>query len=300
MAHIATGAEAGNSYELASLGNMAYENVVANAHTGDKTVVATMDDGQNGQVYFYFGDKQATGNAIDKAGLTGGHSVGLHGQRARTWPTTTTEAPLARLAATIKSTFSLVDLGDVSGKTGAQIDAASETAGVTSFLRPEDGAWDTINPNRFYFVTTNAFNAPSQLWAVDFNDASQSGCRRYHQAAAQRHRRSADVRQHHRRCARQDRPAEDVGNNAHLGKLWQYDPATDALTQIAQHDPARFLDGRQHNFLTQDEEASGVIDVSTSSAMPARTSIWITQVHCTVGGETVEGGQLMLIHQYHA
>jgi len=56
---------------------MAYENLLANPHTGDKTVVAVTDDGQNGQVYFYYGDKQSTGSAIDKAGLTGGHLFGI-------------------------------------------------------------------------------------------------------------------------------------------------------------------------------------------------------------------------------
>jgi len=56
---------------------MAYENLVANSHT-DRTVVAMMDDGQNGQVYFYAGDRQATGNAIEQAGLTGGHLFGIH------------------------------------------------------------------------------------------------------------------------------------------------------------------------------------------------------------------------------
>jgi hypothetical protein len=70
FAHIATGAQAGNSYELAWLGNLSFENVVANAHTGDKTVVAVTDDGDNGQVYFYAGEKKATGSAIDMAGLT--------------------------------------------------------------------------------------------------------------------------------------------------------------------------------------------------------------------------------------
>jgi len=65
---------------------------------------------------------------------------------------------------------------------------------------------------------------------------------------------------------------EDVGNNAHLGRVWQYDPATDALTQLAQHDASRFVTGGA-NFLTQDEEASGVIDVTHILAMPARTSI---------------------------
>ncbi len=171
MAHVAGGAQDGNSYELAWLGNMAYENVVANAHTGDKTVVAMMDDGQNGQVYFYAGDKKATGNAIEQAGLTGGHLFGIH---VTEFEGTNNNAPnsSAALGADEKSTFTMVDLGDVSGMTGAQIDAASEAAGVTSFLRPEDGAWDTLNPNRFYFVTTNAFNSVSQLWAADFTDAS--------------------------------------------------------------------------------------------------------------------------------
>ena len=78
FAHIASGAQAGNSYELAWLGNLSFENVVAHAHTGDRTVVAGLDDGQNGQVYFYAGDKKATGNAVEQAGLTGGNLFGIH------------------------------------------------------------------------------------------------------------------------------------------------------------------------------------------------------------------------------
>src|SRR5262245_7947507 len=44
FAHIVSGAENGNSYELPRLGNMDFENAVANPHTGDKTVVALDDD----------------------------------------------------------------------------------------------------------------------------------------------------------------------------------------------------------------------------------------------------------------
>jgi hypothetical protein len=46
FAHFVTGTEAGHSYELAWLGNMSYENQLANPHTGDKTVVALTDDGR--------------------------------------------------------------------------------------------------------------------------------------------------------------------------------------------------------------------------------------------------------------
>jgi len=54
---------------------------------------------------------------------------------------------------------------------------------------------------------------------------------------------------------------EDIGDQAALGKIWHYDPTSDALTQIAEHDPALFTPGSP-DFITQDEETSGVIDVS--------------------------------------
>ena len=57
---------------------------------------------------------------------------------------------------------------------------------------------------------------------------------------------------------------EDVGSQAHSGKIWMYDIATDELVQIAQHDPARFGDlGVPATApFNQDEESSGIIDVS--------------------------------------
>jgi hypothetical protein len=298
IAHIVGGAEDGNSYELAWLGNMAYENVVANAHTGNKTVVAMMDDGQNGQVYFYAGDKKATGNAIDQAGLTGGHLFGIHVSEFEGAANNNAPSSSAPLGTDEKSNFTMIDLGDVSGMTGAQIDAASEAAGVTTFLRPEDGAWDTLNPNRFYFVTTNAFNAPSQLWAVDFVDAKNPAAGGtikllLNGTEGQQMLDNITVDANGKVVL-----CEDVGNNAHLGKVWQYDPATDALSQLAQHDASRFVTGGA-NFLTQDEESSGVIDVSHILGNAGENVYLIdTQAHFAVAGEQVEGGQLQLIHQY--
>jgi RTX calcium-binding nonapeptide repeat (4 copies)/Bacterial protein of unknown function (DUF839) len=297
MAHVASGSEKGNSYELAWMGNMGFENLVANAHTGNKTVVGITDDGQNGQVYFYFGDKQATGNAIEKAGLTGGHLFGIHVDEFvgnnNNAPSSTTA-----LGADGQSSFSLIDLGDVSGKTGAEIDAASEAAGVTSFLRPEDGAWDTINPNRFYFVTTNAFNAPSQLWALDFNDAANpaaGGTIKLLLDGSEGQQMfdnlTVDSRGH-------VLMQEDVGNNAHLGKIWDYNPATDSLMQLAVHDSSRFQSGGAH-FLTQDEEASGIIDVSDILGNAGQDAyLMVTQAHYTNGvpPDLVEGGQLQLMY----
>jgi hypothetical protein len=175
FAHFVTGTEAGNSYELAWLGNMSYENQLANPHTGDKTVVALTDDSSPGQVFFYAGDKKAAApglDALDMAGLTGGTFYGLKVSELDTMADNNNESNGTTLGGDYQSAFTLESLGDVSGKTGAEIQTDSEAKEVTEFLRPEDGQWDTIDPDVFYFTTTNAFGQPSRLWAAEFNDAS--------------------------------------------------------------------------------------------------------------------------------
>ncbi len=98
---------------------------------------------------------------------------------------------------------------------------------------------------------------------------------------------------------------EDPGNADRVAKVWQYDPANASLTEIAHHDPARFdpnLNGpgmTGPNFITKDEESSGVIDVSKILGNAGEHAFLIdTQSHKEVGGALVEGGQLMVMHQY--
>ena len=94
---------------------------------------------------------------------------------------------------------------------------------------------------------------------------------------------------------------EDVGNNARLGKVWSLTPATGALVELAAHDPDRFLAGGSH-FLTQDEEASGVLDVTDLFKDVAGYDtkafhyfLLDTQAHYAITGEVYEGGQLQLM-----
>jgi hypothetical protein len=90
---------------------------------------------------------------------------------------------------------------------------------------------------------------------------------------------------------------EDIGNNAALGKIWQYDPATDQLTAIAQHDPSRYASGSS-NFVTQDEESSGVLDVTNILGSAGQNAYLLdAQAHNSVGSEIVEGGQLLVMYQ---
>ena len=260
-------------------------------------MIASTDDATPGQLYFYFGDKQATGTAMEKAGLIGGTLYGLKVDELDTLADLNNESNGTTLGGDFQSSITLVDLGDVSETDGATLQANSEAGEVTEFLRPEDGAWDTIDHNRFYFTTTNAFGAPSRLWAIDFVDRLEPQRRRHHQDAARRHRGPADARQHDRHQRRQGAAAKDVGNNAHIGKIWQYDPATDSMTLLAQHDPDRFVTGGA-NFITQDEESSGIIDVTDILGSAGQSAYLLdVQSHNNLGGELVQGGQLLVMYQ---
>ncbi len=160
FAHIVTGAEAGDSYELPALGRMSFENSLANAYSGAKTVVMCDDDSTPGEVYVYIGDKQATGNAVEKAGLTNGELFGISASFGDdTGP------------GALNGTFQLIaqgNAGDVTHTTGTELQAQSGP--LTQFGRPEDGAWDPSNPGRYYFITTGTPTQPTRLWAMDYYD----------------------------------------------------------------------------------------------------------------------------------
>jgi len=76
-ATIVDGNGAGTTYELARMGNMGFENVVANPFEQNATVVGLSDDETGGEIYIYVGSKQATGTEVDKAGLTNGLLYGV-------------------------------------------------------------------------------------------------------------------------------------------------------------------------------------------------------------------------------
>src|SRR5262249_38291564 len=106
---------------------------------------------------------------------------------------------------------------------------------------------------------------------------------------------------------------EDVGNAAHNGKVWEYDPASftgaansGTLRMIAKHDPARFGDIglAATSPFNVDEETSGLIDMSAILGVGPyllhdQAHYLIDATHNVQGfsnpDELVEGGQLMLL-----
>jgi hypothetical protein len=283
--HICTGTNAGTSYELPYLGKCSLENLVASPFAQDKTIVVGLDDTTPGQVYFYIGTKTNSGNEITKAGLTGGKVYGV--AVASLVAETNTSVPVAN------TTFSLIDLGQVQAITGASLNTMSNNMGVTTFLRPEDGAWDPSNPRDFYFLTTNGFTANSRLWKLRFNDITnpeQGGVITAVLDGTEGQKMMDNM------CFDNSGHIyiqEDVGNQAHNGKMWVYDINTDVLTVLAQHDPTRFITGGA-NFLTQDEEASGVFDAQ--AILGPGMFMFVDQAHYSVPSPVQEGGQILSLY----
>ncbi len=273
----------GTSWELPRLGKLSFENSVASAASGLKTVVVSMDDGTGGQVYVYVGNKTNVGAPHEKAGLTNGSLFGIK--------VTGVAAEDAATGIPGVAPFTLANLGNVENKTGAALDTESVAAGMTTFNRPEDGAWDPSSPNDFYFVTTASFTGSSRLWRLRFADVKSpelGGTVEMMLDGTEGQKMMDNItidKFGHIYIL------EDVGSQDHLGRVGRYDIVGDKLTFIAQHDPAKFAPGGAE-FLTRDEEASGVIDAS--DILGQGWFLVDVQAHyATNDVETVEGGQLL-------
>jgi len=277
---------AGNMWELPRLGKLAFENSVASPKPGDKTVVFGTDDGTGGQVYVYVGTKSTTGNAPEKAGLNNG---ALYGVRV---PNVLSE-PADGIPS---AAFELVSFGNVTGWTGAKLETESNTAQVTHFNRPEDAAWDPNSPNDLYFVTTNAFSAPSRLWRLRFIDAQNptlGGTIEMLLDGTEGFKMLDNLTVDHFGHVYLE---EDVGGNAYLGRILRYDIATDTVTPVLQADPALFDNTiASPTFQTIDEEASGIIDAA--DILGAGWFLTSFQSHkASADPELVEGGQLFAFY----
>lgn len=284
-------------FQLPSLGRASWENAVANPYLQDKTVVALTDDTTvNGQVYIYVGEKAMTGNAVQMAGLHGGklYAVKMDGNQSED----RTDSPFGSTS----NRFTLVDVTAAALGTGAALNTATVAAGATNFLRPEDSAWNPKNLNVLFFNTTDSVVGRSRTWELSFDDITQPQNGGSFRIAGDGNNgfKMVDNLTVDRKSGHPILQ-EDVGSDARLGKVWDLNPATGSLVELAAHDANRFLAGGT-GFLTQDEESSGIIDVTTLFKNTAgydtaanRYYLLVTQAHYPIPGELVEGGQLQLM-----
>lgn len=311
FAHVATGPEAGTSWNLPWTGLYAWENHVASPFPQDKTVVVGLDDSRRdftsegatepSEVYVWVGKKKKTGNAIERAGLGRdgllyGIRVGLPGAY---------DANEGTVASGER--FEMVGLSDQTANTTfAPLQSESAAKSITQFRRVEDGQFDPNKPNDFYFVTTDQFGASgtSRLWRLRFDDITRPerggkiellidgggvGSNVAWGTGEMFDNLTVDGQG---RVLLQ----EDVGNQAHLGKVWAYDIATGGVLEVARHNADLFLSSSPNYLGTQDEESSGIIDVSDIFGEGAY--LFDVQVHRNISAtdpELVELGQLGLL-----
>lgn len=342
FAHVLTGPDQGKTYELPHLGKMSFENAVASPYRQAKTIVMLNDDsgrdtdvttanvcrtaGQPdcveppSELYVYVGTKQKAGNDVERAGLAGGRLYGVRVEakgRIVAGESKDIVFGMPGVPAITSARFALADLGDVSGKTGAQIQDDAITRQVTQFIRVEDGAWDP-RPGKerdYYFVTTGRISAspdtwrPSRLWRLRFDDLTQPEkggtiemllTNRFYDGAG---------------TTPNDDPAyqmldnitidelgrivlqEDVGGTDRLARIYVYGIDSGKLVQVAVHN-AKFFGGNattNPSFLTNDAESSGVVDAS--AILGSGWFLMTVQAHRTSSAaELVQGGQLLALY----
>jgi hypothetical protein len=250
------------------------------------------------ELYVYVGTKTNHGNEIERAGLTNG---ALYGMKVAVNGTAITEESnadgLGSGGVYVGSgTFSLHNLGDVSNKTGIQLQDDSIAAGIFRMQRVEDGVWDPrrSRKNDFYFVTTASFSTNSRLWRLRFNDIEHpenGGTIEILLKGDEGHKMIDNMT-----IDRLGRilMQEDVGNNARLGKIWLYGIGTGLpIIEVAAHNPNFFSPGP--DFLTADEESSGIIDARR--ILGRGWFLLDVQVHLSNPDlELVEGGQLLAMY----
>jgi hypothetical protein len=291
---------------------MAYENAVASPYAQDKTIVMLTDDSSlstapiatnpPSEVYVYVGTKTRRGHPIEQAGLTNGKFYGLK-VSVQGQPVTeeSNEFGLGNATTGFAGTgrFSLHNFDDVSDLTALQIEEASIAAGVTRFQRPEDGAWDPRDNYRddFYFVTTASLTSNCRLWRLSFDDIrrpERGGTIQILLKGNEGHGMLDNVTIDHWGRILMD---EDPGNSGRVAKIWLYQIETGEFVQVAQANP-RFFDPTVLNnpeFITQDEESSGIIDAS--HILGRGWFLLDVQVHkANPDPELVEGGQLLALY----
>lgn len=310
FAHIATGDEAGTIYELPEHGDYSWENNLACPFPQAATVCIGLDDSTPGNLYIYVGTKRDSGNVVERAGLVDGRlfaiviegvTVNSSGQPVEDRTFVLGNATNGRRES---APFTTIEVTEPKTRTGAYLQSL-DAQGQMNFARPEDGAWDPLAKDKFYFVTTDSFTGNSRIWVMTFSDIAnpQNGGTVTMLGDGSNPATFAggiisasgltDVRMMDNMCVTKNGQIiiqEDVGNNPRLGRIWSYDIRTDAIREIAAASANLYLAGAP-NFLTQDEESSGVVDAR--DILGPGWFIINNQSHFSIPGELVEGGQLL-------
>lgn len=294
----------GHGYQLPRMGMLSFENIVPTLKPGINTVAMANEDGSatDSQLHMYVGKKQANGSVIDKAGFTNGDLYVLN------VPTIATDNIFRTTIAKstpVDATFKKIEWNtDVAG-----FAKGARENGMT-FARIEDGQWDPKNPDVYYFVTTESNKDPvatkenpaepgvardgGGLWRLTFKDAQNPllGAK-------------LELLLNGGEAPFLSKPdnmtitdngiimlQEDPGNNAHVARVVAYRIKDGKLATIATFDP-KYFTATGSNFMTIDEESSGIIDATKLLAKGNDKNSYFflnAQIHTYSGVTNVDTG----------
>lgn len=290
--------EDGNGFQLPRMGMTAFENIIPAIKPGANTVVIGTEDGSatDSQLYVYVGKKQSTGTAVDQAGLTNGdiHVLSI--------PTIKTDNLFRTTVGKNKKVAA--EFVKLNWDTTPSAYAKEAREKGTTLARVEDGHWDPTNPNVFYFVTTESNKDPiatapnpalptasrdgGALWRLTFKDAQNpaagaeiemllNGGENLYLSKPD----NITVTENGKYILIQ----EDPGNNAALARVIAYRVSDGKIAVVGQFDPTMFLKGGSQ-FITEDEESSGIIDATKLLAKPGDKNSYFffnAQIHTPSG-----------------
>ena len=267
----------GQMVQFAGMGLSAWENMKP-VPTGNKvTALMGSEDGSatDSQLWMYVGEKTKAGKWYEKAGFTNGDSYVLSTVASAAVANDNEIRSKYGKGTSFKVGFSKVD-NMLSGK--AQNEMA-RSLGI-EFARIEDAHFDPKNPNDFYFVTTESNKDPKAtapnpstptvtrdggaLWKLSFADLANPA----KGGTLTMLLDGSEVPY----LSKPDNIAiddlgniliqEDPGNNAQIARVVAYRIKDGKLGVVAKFKDDLFTTGRT-GFITQDEESSGVVDVTS-------------------------------------
>lgn len=317
----------GEAVQLPKLGLAGQETFNVASTKNEKTVIIGNEDDTvlSGELRLYVGTKNNNGRWFEKAGLTNGSSYFAKVDGIGT--DLEFRAFIGKNVPT-KVSFKKYDTNATAAAQNSKVGDLS-----TGFSRIEDGAFDPKNPNDYYFMTTETAKYASAitldpenkdvtsregggLWRMRFKDINDplKGA-------------TVELLLDGSEWVYMNKPdniaidslghiliQEDPGSNDQVARVFAYDIKTQKLAVVAKFKDAFFKkDAPATTKITNDEESSGVIDVTSmyrkSAADKASYYMLNAQVHADIAKsrpdlsateaaaltKAIEGGQIYLL-----
>ena len=304
----------GFAQALPRFGLFEWENAVPAPNKSATTLVTGLEDGpgDGSQLSVYAGEKQASGDAFERAGLTNGSRFVVDAID----DDVTDDAEWRSTYG--KGVPAPVTLNEVSwDQTGAAQNVQAIADGL-SLNRIEDGYWDPKRPDDFYFLTTEGGDTATTfpytrdgggLWRLSFHNIEKpwkgatltlllDGTESIGAGEPKINKPDNMTIDGDGNVLIQ----EDAGNNAHVGRIVAYRIGDGAMGVVARFDETLFASGAP-GLITVNEESSGIIDAER--LMGSGAFFFTAMVHTSAGlpagpgpgtiQELVERGQLLFM-----